>query len=67
MCFSDGGPATKVFLIDDLVERWYLCYLVPPKSQLFLVCVDFSNTNMPSFGMLTSISAVDAVPIPVML
>ncbi|KAF5273421.1 hypothetical protein FQA39_LY07438 [Lamprigera yunnana] len=58
------GPASKVFLIDDLVGRSYLCYLIPSRSQLSMVCVDMTNTNSLTFGLLTSISAKDAVPIP---
>lgn len=66
--FSDGGfvgPASKVFLCDDLTGQWYLCYLLPSKSQLSVVRIDFTNSNNLIFGIFTSISAKDAVAIPV--
>lgn len=70
-CFRDGalaGPATKVFLSEDFSGQWYLCYILLSRFQLSIVKIDFTS-NYPniSFGMLTSISAKDAVPIPVSL
>lgn len=58
------GGATKVFICDDFVGQNYLCYLQPSKFQLSLVKADFS-CEIYTFGMLTSISALDAVPVPV--
>lgn len=60
-----SGPASKVFFTDDLVGQSYLCYLTPARSHLSVVRVDFSSNNYPSFGMFTSISAKDAVAVPV--
>lgn len=63
---GDGvGPASKVFLGDDLTGQWYLYYLLPSKSVLSLVRFDFTNTNTFLFGIFTSISAKDAIAIPV--
>uniref|UniRef100_A0A1Y1M734 Uncharacterized protein n=1 Tax=Photinus pyralis TaxID=7054 RepID=A0A1Y1M734_PHOPY len=58
------GPASKVFLSDDLVGRSYLCYLIPLRSQLSMVRMETTNTKSIVFGILTSVSAKDAVPIP---
>lgn len=60
-----SSPASKVFLIDDLVGQWYLCYILPSRFQLSVVKIDFSSSINVSFGVLTSISAKDAVPISV--
>lgn len=60
-----AGPASKVFLIDDLVGQWYLCYILTSRCQLSIVKIDFSNPTNIVFGVLTSISAKDAVPLPV--
>lgn len=59
-----GSAATTVFLSEDLVKQWYLCYILPARFQLSVVKVDFSGSNMV-FGLLTSISAKDAINIPV--
>ncbi|CAH0559464.1 unnamed protein product [Brassicogethes aeneus] len=60
-----AGPATKVFFSEDYTGQWYLCYILLARYQLSIVKVDFtSNSSQMSFGMLTSISAKDAVPIP---
>lgn len=59
------GPATKVFLCDDLTGQNYLCYLLPSKQQLSMVKLDFSSCENFIFGVFTSISAKDAVPVPV--
>lgn len=59
------GPATKVFLGDDLTGQWYLYYLIPSKSVLSLVRIDFPNANTFRFGIFTSVSAKDAVAVPV--
>ncbi|KAJ8932971.1 hypothetical protein NQ314_014302 [Rhamnusium bicolor] len=61
---STAGPASKVFLIDDLVGQWYLCYILISRCQLSIVKIDFSSVPTINFGILTSISAKDAVPIP---
>ncbi|XP_074033388.1 anaphase promoting complex subunit 1 isoform X2 [Leptinotarsa decemlineata] len=60
---NSAAPASKVFFIDDLVGQRYLCYILTSRSQLSIVKVDFSGPNIV-FGMLTSMSAKDAVPIP---
>ncbi|XP_044258257.1 anaphase-promoting complex subunit 1 [Tribolium madens] len=60
-----SSSASKVFLCDDLTHQWYLCYILPVKCQLCLVQIDFSDPNNIRFGMMNSISAKDAVPIPV--
>ncbi|KAK4883598.1 hypothetical protein RN001_006917 [Aquatica leii] len=61
---DNTGPASKVFLIDDLVGRYYLCYLIPSRLQLSMVCVEMSSANSLTFGLLTSVSAKDAVAVP---
>ncbi|KAF5270423.1 hypothetical protein FQR65_LT05611 [Abscondita terminalis] len=61
---DNAGPASKAFLIDDLVGRSYLCYLIPSRLQLSMICVERPSPNVVTFGLLTSISAKDAVPIP---
>ncbi|XP_050315622.1 anaphase-promoting complex subunit 1 [Anthonomus grandis grandis] len=58
-----GCPATSVFLSEDLIGQWYLCYVLPSKFQLSVVKVDFSGPSI-AFGMLNSISAKDAINIP---
>ncbi|KAF7270472.1 hypothetical protein GWI33_016577 [Rhynchophorus ferrugineus] len=58
-----GGPATSVFLSRDIVGQWYLCYVLPSRYQLSIVKIDFSNSYI-NFGMVTSISAKDAINIP---
>lgn len=60
-----GGPATKVFLIDDIIGQWFLCYVIPSTQQLNVVKIDFSHPYNITFGIQTSISAKDAIPIPV--
>nr|CAH7720171.1 unnamed protein product [Callosobruchus chinensis] len=57
-----AGPASKVFLVDDFMGQKYMCYIVDSRCQLSMVKIDVSSSI--SFGMLTSISAKDAVPIP---
>nr|XP_033324577.1 anaphase-promoting complex subunit 1 [Megalopta genalis] len=60
-----SGRASKVFLSSDLVGQSYLCYLVPQRSQLFLVRLEKTNKQQQIiFGMVTSIVAKDAVSIP---
>lgn len=45
--------------------RWYLCYLVPSRSQLSIVKFDYSNNSDDIvFGKMMNISAKDAVTIP---
>ncbi|KAJ8981786.1 hypothetical protein NQ317_014802 [Molorchus minor] len=61
---EDDGAASKVFLTDDLVGCWYLCYMLNSRCQLSVVKIDFSNPASINFGILTSISAKDAIPIP---
>lgn len=66
--FRDGtfvGPASKAFFCDDLTGQNYLCYLLPTKLQLCMVKLDFSNNANFIFGVFTSMSAKDAVPVPV--
>ncbi|XP_030754835.1 anaphase-promoting complex subunit 1 [Sitophilus oryzae] len=58
-----AGPATSVFLSKDFIGQWYLCYILPSRFQLSVVKVDFTDTNI-SFGLVTSISAKDAINIP---
>ncbi|CAH1966637.1 unnamed protein product [Acanthoscelides obtectus] len=58
-----AGPASRVFLVDDFMGQKYLCYIVDSRCQLSMVKIDVSCSNI-SFGMLTSIGAKDAVPIP---
>lgn len=59
------GPASKVFVCDDLTGQGYLCYLLPAKVQLSMVKMDFTHPATFIFGVFTSISAQDAIPIPV--
>ncbi|XP_053998022.1 anaphase-promoting complex subunit 1 [Hylaeus anthracinus] len=60
-----SGRASKVFLSSDLVGQSYLCYLVPHRSQLFLVRLEKTNKQQQIiFGMVTSIVAKDAVSVP---
>lgn len=73
ICYSDFifrhgnfvGPASKVFLCDDLTGQNYFCYLLPTKLQLCMVKIDVSNSGSFIFGVFTSMSAKDAVPVPV--
>lgn len=58
--------ASKVFLSSDLVGQSYLCYLVPYRSQLYLVRLEKTNKQQQIiFGMVTTIVAKDAVNVPV--
>lgn len=59
------GPASKAFFCDDLTGQNYLCYLLPTKLQLCMVKLDFSHNGNFIFGVFTSMSARDAVPVPV--
>lgn len=60
------GRASKVFLTTDLVGQNYLSYLVPARSQLFLVRLEKTNRQQQViFGMVTSIIAKDAVNLTV--
>ncbi|KAJ8917136.1 hypothetical protein NQ315_012628 [Exocentrus adspersus] len=66
-CFSEpAGAASKAFLVDDLVGQWYLCYLLTSKDQLCIVKIDFANPTNIMFGISTSISAKDAVALPLL-
>ncbi|XP_057330298.1 anaphase-promoting complex subunit 1 [Microplitis mediator] len=57
-----ADKASKVFLTTDLVGQSYLGYLVPSKTQLFLVRMEKTNKQQQIiFGMSTSIAAKDAV------
>lgn len=58
-------PATKVFLSADLTNQWYLCYILPIRFQLCLVQIDFSDPDNIRLGSTSTITAKDAVPIPV--
>ncbi|XP_076677551.1 anaphase promoting complex subunit 1 isoform X2 [Andrena cerasifolii] len=59
------SQASKVFLSSDLVGQSYLCYLVPHRSQLFLVRLEKTNKQQQIiFGMVTTIIARDAVSVP---
>lgn len=61
-----SGRASKVLLTSDLVGQGYLGYLVPDRSQLFLVRIEKTNKQQQIiFGMVTSIVAKDAVNLPV--
>lgn len=61
---ADKG--SKVFLTSDLVGQSYLGYLVPNRSQLFLVRLEKTNKQQQIiFGMVTSIIAKDAINLPV--
>ncbi|XP_029162825.1 anaphase-promoting complex subunit 1-like isoform X3 [Nylanderia fulva] len=54
--------ASKVFLTSDFVGQNYLGYLIPNRSQLYLVTLE--KTNEPEqiiFGTITRIAAKDAV------
>ncbi|XP_043478595.1 anaphase-promoting complex subunit 1 [Leptopilina heterotoma] len=60
---ADKG--TKVFLTTDLVGQSYLGYLVPNRSQLFLVRLEKTNKQQQIiFGMVTTIIAKDAINLP---
>ncbi|XP_034943915.1 anaphase-promoting complex subunit 1 [Chelonus insularis] len=59
---SIPDKASRVFLTTDLVGQGYLGYLVPCKSQLFLVRIEKTNKQQQIiFGMSTHIVAKDAV------
>ncbi|XP_014469767.1 PREDICTED: anaphase-promoting complex subunit 1-like [Dinoponera quadriceps] len=59
------GRASKVLLTSDLVGQSYLGYLVPNRSQFFLVRLEKTNKQQRIiFGMVTSITAKDAVSLP---
>ncbi|CAG9837359.1 unnamed protein product [Diabrotica balteata] len=60
---NTAAGASKVFLMDDIMDQKYLCYILESRSQLSIVRVDIRNNDM-KFGILTSISAKDAAPIP---
>ncbi|KAJ8947313.1 hypothetical protein NQ318_004565, partial [Aromia moschata] len=60
---TTAGPASKVFLVDDLVGQWYLCYMLTSRCQLSIVKIDFSNPSNITFGLSTSVGAKDAVSI----
>ncbi|XP_069677644.1 anaphase-promoting complex subunit 1 isoform X2 [Periplaneta americana] len=58
-----SGASTKVFLSSDLVGQTYLCYLV--QSQLFCTRLEKDNLEQKLiFGVVNSISAKDAAPLP---
>ncbi|RZC33842.1 anaphase-promoting complex subunit 1, partial [Asbolus verrucosus] len=59
-----SGAASKVFLCDDLTDQWYLCYILSARCLLSMVRIDFSDCSNFNFGIINSISAKDAVPIP---
>ncbi|XP_063980252.1 anaphase-promoting complex subunit 1 [Diachasmimorpha longicaudata] len=60
-----SGKASKVLLTSDLVGQGYLGYLVPSRSQLFLVRIEKTNKQQQIiFGMMSSIVAKDAVNLP---
>lgn len=60
-----SGRASKVLLTSDLVGQNYLGYLVPSRSQLFLVRLEKTNKQQQIiFGMVSSIVAKDAVSLP---
>uniref|UniRef100_A0A0C9RW07 ANAPC1 protein n=1 Tax=Fopius arisanus TaxID=64838 RepID=A0A0C9RW07_9HYME len=60
-----SGKASKVLLTSDLVGQGYLGYLVPSRSQLFLVRIEKTNKQQEIiFGMVASIVAKDAVNLP---
>ncbi|XP_025163872.1 anaphase-promoting complex subunit 1 isoform X2 [Harpegnathos saltator] len=59
------GRASKVLLTSDLVGQSYLGYLVPNRSQFFLVRLEKTNKQQRIiFGMVTSVTAKDAVSLP---
>ncbi|KAK9884562.1 hypothetical protein WA026_007405 [Henosepilachna vigintioctopunctata] len=58
---TSGGPASKIFICDDLAGQSYFCYIA--SSKLFMVKADFSTSNI-IFGSINSISAKDATPLP---
>lgn len=57
-------PASKVFLTQDFCDNWYMCYMISSRFRLAIVKIDFSSNNI-NFGIATSISAKDAISIPV--
>lgn len=60
------GRASKAFLTTDLVGQNYLGYLVPARSQLFLVRLEKTNKQQHIiFGMVTSVVAKEAVNLTV--
>ncbi|KAI4480329.1 hypothetical protein M0804_010327 [Polistes exclamans] len=60
-----SGRASKVLLTSDFVGQSYLGYLVPTRSQFFLVRLEKTNKQQQIiFGMVTSIIAKDAVSLP---
>ncbi|XP_050510831.1 anaphase-promoting complex subunit 1 [Diabrotica virgifera virgifera] len=60
---NTAAAASKVFFMDDVMDQKYLCYILESRSQLSIVKVDIRNNDI-KFGILTSISAKDAAPIP---
>lgn len=60
------GRASRAFLTTDLVGQNYLGYLVPMRSQLFLVKLEKANKQQQMiFGTVTSIMAKEAVNLSV--
>ncbi|XP_012223687.1 anaphase-promoting complex subunit 1 isoform X2 [Linepithema humile] len=59
------GRASKVLLTSDFVGQNYLGYLIPNRSQLFLVRLEKTNKQQQIiFGMVTTITAKDVVSLP---
>ncbi|KAL3278076.1 hypothetical protein HHI36_013420 [Cryptolaemus montrouzieri] len=59
---DESGPASKIFICDDLAGQSYFCYIA--YSKLHMVKADFSNENVLLYGLSNSISVKDAVPLP---
>ncbi|KAL1501054.1 hypothetical protein ABEB36_006453 [Hypothenemus hampei] len=58
-----SSMASSVFLSRDMLGQQYLCYILPSRFQLSVVKVDINGDNL-AFGLLTSVSAKDAIDIP---
>lgn len=59
-------PATHGFLHVDLIGQIFLCYLTPHTFKLNLIKLDKeAKSSSQMFGMVTSISAKDAVDLKV--
>lgn len=62
-------PAKKVFMSTDMLGQGYLCYLLQPSRKLMVARLNYSNDKDPEtlIGPATTISAVDASPLPVIM
>lgn len=58
--------ASRVFITTDLTGQVYFCYLISSQCSLFLVRLERSNdADRMILGMVTTMSAKDAINLPV--